>query len=516
MGSNPLRNVPGLGPIFESTTVRRLSDRMHRGSVVNAAKAVWEELRHEAESVKTEGGTPDISDLADRIATRLRTPTGGRPDAPCAINATGRLLDPRFGSPALPTVALDAILETAARHEWRTMRPESVEAAEASKSEDADSEASKLAPTKTSEQRLAKLLGTESARLISHRGGAVALAIRSVARGKELIVARGDLLDLSVRTDDAIQYAGGPSDEDFEPDGYSVPAAIEASGAVLREAGSVNRTTAADYAAEFSPETGALFVLLRGGASDVEAEHELERLREIVSAARERKIPVVCDLGAASLVDMHALGVDSIPHATDYVQAGADLVVLSDRYLFGLEPTAVIAGRRALMDCVEQSPMTRWFSLDPLRRKAWDAVLPFCGDSHRAAHELPLLLLLTTTIENLRTRASRLRPLLESLPHVDRVEQVEGEAELGADVRRPTVRLLVKMREQTASATVMDLRGGSPSVAAFMEGDAVAIDLRSVFASQDRMLIDALARLEDAEETPTDEVEESDVTNDEA
>ena len=244
---------------------------------------------------------------------------------------------------------------------------------------------------------LCRLTGAESALVVNNNAAAVLLALAALAEGREVLVSRGELIEIG--------------------DGFRIPDVLERSGARLVEVGTTNRTRAADYERALGPETA---VLLRVHQSNfrVLGFTELPRLEELVGVARAAGLPLVDDLGSGVLAAL-----EGEPSARDALSAGADLVCFSGDKLLGGPQAGIVVGRADLVERLRRHPLQRALRADKLTIAALEGTLALYLDPGRAAAEIPVLRMLGQGPETVRTRAERLASLTggEVEPTVGRV-----------------------------------------------------------------------------------------------
>ena len=244
---------------------------------------------------------------------------------------------------------------------------------------------------------LCRLTGAESALVVNNNAAAVLLALAALAEGREVLVSRGELIEIG--------------------DGFRIPDVLERSGARLVEVGTTNRTRAADYERALGPETA---VLLRVHQSNfrVVGFTELPRLEELVAVARAAGLPLVDDLGSGVLAAL-----EGEPSARDALSAGADLVCFSGDKLLGGPQAGIVVGRADLVERLRRHPLQRALRADKLTIAALEGTLALYLDPGRAAAEIPVLRMLGQGPETVRTRAERLASLTggEVEPTVGRV-----------------------------------------------------------------------------------------------
>ncbi|HEX4148583.1 MAG TPA: L-seryl-tRNA(Sec) selenium transferase, partial [Pirellulales bacterium] len=307
MPSNVLRNLPSVSELLESPPLKKLVDTMSRNALLNRVRNVLDDLRSEVQSATSEIGLPAISELAERIARRILE--SERPALRPLVNATGSVLRDDLGRAPLAEEALGELLATARGYSNLEL----------------DLATGQAAPRAAAViDALRELTGAEAALVVNNGAGAVMLTLAALAAGREVVVSRGQLVELSR--------------------GCRLLDLIAASSALVREVGTTNATYLEDYAQAISDRTAGLWRVqatsfaVSGSTSEVS-------LRELVELGRKRQLPVVDDLGWAALADLESLGCGSWPQAATSLRDGADLVLACGDKLMGGPQCGIILGR---------------------------------------------------------------------------------------------------------------------------------------------------------------------------
>jgi L-seryl-tRNA(Ser) seleniumtransferase len=315
---------------------------------------------------------------------------------------------------------------------------------------------------------LERLLGAPGI-VVNNNAAAVFLALHELAAGGEVIVSRGELIEIG--------------------DGFRIPEIMARSGAILREVGTTNRTRIDDYRNAVTERTR---LLLRVHPSNFRITGFTARpdLAELAALGRELSIPVYEDLGSGCLVDLRAHGIDE-PLVRDSLAAGADLVSFSGDKLLGGPQAGVLAGRPELVERLRRNPMFRALRVDKLIYQALENTLRDllleCWD------RIPALRMIRLSEPAIRERAAR---LLQQLPAA-KGELVPGASVIGggATPEQSLPTCLIALRPADVIAAERQLRAGTPPVIARIEADRLLIDLRTVFPEEECELAGALQAL---------------------
>ena len=430
-----LRGLPAVDRLVEAA---REGSELARWSVLAAARAVLEETRA---ALVAGASAPDLEVLAATVrerARRLETPFPRR-----VLNATGIVLHTNLGRAPLARAALDDLLAAAVGYSDLELDLETGERG---------SRTARVA------ELLCLLAGAEAAHVVNNTAAALFLAVDTLAAGREVIVSRGELVEI-----------GGS---------FRVPEIMAASRARLREVGTTNRTHLRDYRDAIGPETGLLLKVHRSNFR-IEGFTSEVGLRELAELAHERGLPLVEDRGSGSFVD---LGSSEIPEseASAGLREGADLVLFSADKLLGGPQAGVVLGKRVLVERMRASPLARALRVDKLTLAALHWTLRALADGR--LDEIPVLAMLRATCGQLEARATSLAERLRAagVPHVS-VEigrsPVGGGALPELELPGAVVRVVPGGSVREAARR---LRAGDPPVLARIHRDTLLFDPRTL------------------------------------
>ncbi len=335
-------------------------DELARGNgdprAVEAARSVLGRAR---EQIRAGGNPGDLGARLDEELATVRAPHLRR-----VINATGVIVHTNLGRAPLATTAIERVRQVAAG--YSNLEYDLTAGGRGSRQEHVT-------------MILRQLTGAEAALVVNNNAAAVLLALAALAEGREVLVSRGELIEIG--------------------DGFRIPDVLERSGARLREVGTTNRTRAADYESAIGPETA---VLLRVHQSNfrVVGFTEQPALDELALVAQSHKLALVDDLGSGALVD-----VGDEPTARASLAAGADLVCFSGDKLLGGPQAGIIVGRAELIERLRRHPLQRALRADKLTLAALEGTLQLAID---APGEIPVVWMLREASDSVRARAARL------------------------------------------------------------------------------------------------------------
>ena len=456
-----LRSLTSVDELLLRPRVAELCHRLERGYAVATAREVLAQVRREINSqqVKDESAiSPDaleqrmVSTVAAELAPSLRP----------VVNASGVILHTNLGRAPLIASAIER-LRLSATHYCNLEYDLS-----AGSRGKRDVHLSRL---------IERLTGAEAAIVVNNCAAAVLVTLAALARGGEVIVSRGELIEIG--------------------DGFRIPEIMEQSGAVLHEVGTTNRTRISDYENAITEKT---LLLLRVHPSNFTLTGFTEKpeIAELIALGERRALPVIEDLGSGCLVDLSESGIHE-PTARASVEAGFSLVLFSGDKVLGGPQAGIIAGRAELVGKVRRHPLFRALRVDKLTIAAMEATLH--AYLRGAWNEIPSLRMTRASIDEIAQRASKLATTLESGGGDPGtwIEITDGHSLVGGGSTPaqslPTKLLRIRSARYSAADLEIRLRQGPTGipVIARIEDDRLLLDLRTVFPQQDSTLAEAVA-----------------------
>ncbi len=460
--SNVFRNIPSVNELLDSPPLRQLVERANRNAVVSGVRRFLDNMRSEIQTAAADIKVPTPGELAERIAHWIATED--TPNLRPVINATGILLHTGLGRAPLAESAIAAIGDVA-----RGYSSLEVDVRTGERSHRTDDAA----------LWLTKVTGAEAATVVNNNAGATLLTLAALARGREVIVSRGQLVEI-----------GGS---------YRLPDVMELSGAKLREVGTTNKTRIDDYRAAIGPETAALMRVHPSNYAIV-GFAEQAALAELMALGAKHQLPVIDDLGSGAMEDLAGYGIGGEPLVADSLRAGADVVLFSGDKLLGGPQCGIILGRKPLIQKIAQHPLSRALRVGKLTLAALLETLRLHQDREAAERSLPLLSLLSTSAANLQQRAARLAPQFAACAAIRSAEPVESQAYLGGGSVPSQALASWAIALQPARGSVDELaeslRTGTPSVFGRIFKDRLLLDLRAVFPRDDLRLVEAVQQIQ--------------------
>jgi L-seryl-tRNA(Ser) seleniumtransferase len=445
--TDPRRELPSVSSLLETSEIRSLLEHHPRRIVVDAIRDAVEAARANGSAQKTEKEW--IASIAVAVEN-LSHPSLRR-----VINATGVVLHTNLGRAPLAASAVRAIADIASGF------------SNLEYDVDTGKRGSRYSHCVA---LLSQLTGAEDALVVNNCAAAMVLALNAVAQKKEVLVSRGELVEI-----------GGS---------FRIPEIMAKSGAKLVEVGTTNRTHDDDYRRAITPRTAAIVKVHRSNFAieGFTADVSVDRLAFI---AAEHGIPVIHDLGSGLMLSLDAYGLAGEPTAADALSAGATLVLMSGDKLLGGPQAGIVLGSAQLIGKLRKNPFTRAMRVDKLTLAALEATLRLYLDPPRAIAEIPVLAMLTATVETLRSRADALGESLRAAGIS--VEVVESRASVGGGAfptaEIPSVSISVA---GNAHSVEERLRRGDPAVIGHIVAGKLLLDLRSVVPGEDALLTHAL------------------------
>jgi L-seryl-tRNA(Ser) seleniumtransferase len=465
--SEILRQIPSVDELLAQPRLAELAKRVDRKLVVEVTRTVLADLRARitgeiAPVILAEISTlaSDPASLEKRITMLVERILSHSLQA--VINATGVILHTNLGRAPITESVVEEFRRTATQY--------------SNLEYDLEAGARGKRDVHTAEL-LTRLTGAEAAIVVNNCAAAVLVTLAAFARGGEVIVSRGELIEIG--------------------DGFRIPEIMEQSGALLREVGTTNRTRLADYENAIGEKTR---LLLRVHPSNFKVTGFTDKpsLEELVGLSQRSSIPLVEDLGSGCLVDLSEHGITE-PTVRQSIEAGVGIVTFSGDKLLGGPQAGIIAGKKDLIAKVRKHPLFRALRVDKLTIAALEATL---GAYLRAAwEEIPTMRMIRMTPQELERRAENfIRELRPDLP-LDEVEiDIVDGASLAGGGSTPTQSLpskAIRVGSVRYSASKLEQRlrraPAGISVIARVEHERLILDLRTVFPEQEPLLVKTLA-----------------------
>lgn len=467
--SELFRELPSVDEVVRSSSLLPLVEAHGANAITDAARSVLARLREEIGSGLLDSSSVHVALQGLSVAIEKQVTQSLSYSLRPVINATGVILHTNLGRAALAASALQHIAETAAGYSNLEF---DVETGERGKRDvHVDRLFRKLLADSAAEpQDSSHAISTI---VVNNNAAAVLLALNTLAEGGEVIVSRGELVEI-----------GGS---------FRIPDVMAKSGARLREVGTTNRTRVADYENAINDRTRAL---LRVHRSNFEITGFTERpaLADLAKLARARTIPLLEDLGSGAIVDLRTFGISGESNVLDSLHAEVDVVTYSGDKLLGGPQAGLLTGRADLIARMRKNSLFRALRVDKLTYAALAAtLLAYVKNDHSA---IPALRMMRLTKQEIAARAEALVQKLRSTAPKWELEIVDGESVVGGGAAPsavlPTRLIAMSLPGSTADWLSARLRRCDPPIVARVEDGRVLLDLRTVFPEQDRAIADAV------------------------
>ncbi len=447
-----LRQLPSVDELLQEPSIRELiQTTVPRWAVVEAVRETlerWRRIVAAGESGSAQEANPPsraaLVAEAREAAQRLDRPSLRR-----LINATGVVVHTNLGRAPLAEAAIERIVEVARGYcnlEYDLERGD---------------RGSRQAHV---EWLLCRLTGAEAGLAVNNNAAAVLLAINTLAEGKEVLVSRGELVEIG--------------------DSFRIPDIMRHAGGILREVGTTNRTYLSDYEQAVGEASAVLLKVhpsnfrILGFAADVP-------VADLVRLGDQRGLPVVEDVGSGALLDLSRVGLSKEPLPSESIRAGVGLVTFSGDKLLGGPQAGLIVGKRMLVEKLRRNPLARAVRIDKVSLAALEATLRLCLDEGRAFSRIPVLRALAMPLHEIDQRARRLCDQIAALAsgHL-KASVIDGTSEVGGGAlpleALPTRLVAVQAPDLTAQALEERLRRSDPPVMVRIKDDQVLLDPRTV------------------------------------
>ena len=444
-----LRALPGVDHILELCTPEPFFQDVPKSVLVNAIRSVLERMR--GKILNADSGITDesLSDESVIKAVRVAVARASAPNLKPLVNATGVVVHTNLGRSLLPEAVVQNISVIAGRYS----------------NLEYDIAAGKRGSRHSSvEDLLCEISGAEAALAVNNNAGAVLLCLETFARNKEVIVSRGELVEI-----------GGS---------FRVPDVMAKSGGILREVGTTNRTHLGDYDNAIGENTALMLKVHRSNYSVIGFTAEVS-LRELVELGADRGIPVMEDLGSGTFIDFSKYGLVREPTVQDSVASGTDVVTFSGDKLLGGPQAGIIVGKKSIVERIRQNPLARALRIDKLTLAALETILRLYRDEEKAVRMIPTLRMLTMNIEAIEERSSKLAEELRAVgqSQLD-ISIIERSSRAGGGalpmMELPSRCLRIRLEGMSANALEKRMRGYQPPIIGRIEDDAFIVDPRTL------------------------------------
>jgi L-seryl-tRNA(Ser) seleniumtransferase len=385
----PTNRFPSVGEILESASAGTAIERFGRQATVSAVRALVLEF-------KERQITPcSALEFGEKAFAKLEA--GANPHMKPVFNLTGVILHTNLGRAILAEEAISAAIKA-----MRMAVTLEFDLGTGERGERDDH----------LRDLVCELTGAEDATVVNNNAAALLLVLNAIARGKESVVSRGELIEI-----------GGA---------FRLPEIMNKASTKLKEVGTTNRTHSKDYVAATNPRT-ALFLKVHTSNYVIKGFTRQVSTHELAVIAKQAGLPLVCDLGSGTLIDLERFGLAHETTVTETLKAGADLVTFSGDKLLGGPQAGFIVGRRSLIEKINRNPMKRAMRIDKIRMAALEATLQIYRNPNRIVGQIPTYRFLSRPLDNIRTAAERVTAAISpALRQLFKIEVTGCESEIGS------------------------------------------------------------------------------------
>ena len=448
-----LRELPSVDRLLSHTRSESLLARFSREYVTRQCREMLDELRG---AIRKGSSLPEKGLTDESILTRLEQRINAERECKLyrVVNATGTILHTNLGRALLPQPAIEALdrvagapvnLEYDLARGVRGKREEIIQ------------------------ELLVELTGAEAATVVNNNAAAVLLGLNTLANGKEVIVSRGELIEI-----------GGA---------FRIPEIMAKSGAILKEVGTTNRTHAQDYEQAIGEDTALLLKVHTSNYRVVGFVSEVS-LPDLVAIGKKHNIPVMEDLGSGALVDLSRYGLPKEPLVGDQISLGADIVTFSGDKILGGPQSGLIVGKTVWVSQIARNPLHRALRCGKLTLAALEATLRLYQRSPNITTEIPTLKAFTRPLKEIQDMGERLLPLLQQALGKDfRLSLDDSTSQIGSGAlpteEIPTKIIAIRHEQMGADRIARRFRSARPPILGRIKDGRFLLDLRTVFDPED-------------------------------
>jgi L-seryl-tRNA(Ser) seleniumtransferase len=451
-----LRKLPGVDHLMALTAKEAFFKDIPAAVVVNSIRSVIDIKRqsilNDAPSINDKSlSDPHLIDAVKQAAQIAMTPNLRK-----TINATGVVVHTNLGRSLLASEAVESLVTIASRY---------------SNLEYNLSIGKRGSRYSSVEDLICEISGAEAAMVVNNNAGAVLLCLETIARNKEVIVSRGELVEI-----------GGS---------FRVPDVMVKSGGILKEVGTTNRTHLKDYENAIGQKTGLLLKVHTSNYSVVGFTAEVS-LRELVDLGAAHQLPVMEDLGSGTFIDFSKYGLVKEPTVQESVTAGADVITFSGDKLLGGPQAGIIVGKKEAVNRIKKNPITRALRIDKLTLAALESTLRLYRDEEKAVRTIPTLQMIMLPLKEVQKRAQHLAQALTDIGDKRlQVQLIERSSKTGGGalplIELPSLCVAVQIKDMSTNALEKAMRSNNPPVIGRIEDDLFVMDPRTI--QQDELSI---------------------------
>jgi L-seryl-tRNA(Ser) seleniumtransferase len=458
------RKIPSVDRLLSSPELTKISSKYPRNLILRAINQVLEEVREDIQKndVTKSLGELKIGQVSKKVVDRLQLLS--RPSLKPVINATGVIVHTNLGR----SILADRVI--------KRFRPLS----EGYSNLEYDLENGKRGSRYSHvEGILQEITSAEAAMVVNNNAAAVLISLDTLARGREVIVSRGQLVEI-----------GGS---------FRVPDVMGKSGAKMVEVGTTNKTHIWDYEEKIGPDTALLLKVHQSNFQIVGFTEDVET-SELMALGKKYGIPLMEDLGSGCLVDLSKYGLLKEPTVQEVLDNGVDLVTFSGDKLLGGPQAGIILGRKDLVEAVKKNQLSRVLRIDKLTLLALEETLTLYRDERAAVNEIPTLEMICQSYDGLDKKAQKLTEMLAGSETENyTLERIDGCSKIGGGAlplqELPTRLLCLTPKKISAQEMEGWLRSYDPPIIVRIETDQVLLDMRTIQERELKTVAQALKKL---------------------
>jgi L-seryl-tRNA(Ser) seleniumtransferase len=459
-----LRMIPGVDSILEMAKADTFFDNVPKSVLVRSIRLVVENLRNIILDNQPNFTDEKLtnSEILNKIKERVHKMM--TPNLTRTINATGVVVHTNLGRSLLADDAIENLLTIAGRY---------------SNLEFDLSKGTRGSRYSIVEDILCEISGAESAMVVNNNAGAVFLSLETIAKGKKVIVSRGELVEI-----------GGS---------FRIPDVMAKSGGILREVGTTNRTHLKDYENAIENDTALLLKVHTSNYSVVGFTADVS-LESLVDLGAKYKIPVMEDLGSGTFVDFSQFGLLKEPTVQESVKTGADIVTFSGDKLLGGPQAGIIVGKNNFIEKIKNNPINRALRIDKLTLAALESTLRHYRNIEKEMDAIPTLRLMTLPLDHIESNAKTLFEMLENIddPRLS-VSLIDIFSRPGGGslplLKLPSKGVGVKVQGISTSAVEKQMRNNECPIIGRIEEDLFIMDLRTILDDELQLIENAFKHM---------------------
>lgn len=440
------RSLPKVDDILEKEKIKEALEYLPREIIMESIRDTLEKFRFDiSNNIKKEDLYKNIENISQIIIKSSKDKI--KPKLKKLINATGTVIHTNLGRSLISKEIMEKVIETSSNY---------------SNLEYDLKEGKRGSRYSHIEDIICRITGAEASLVVNNNASAVMLILSSLAKKKEVIVSRGELVEI-----------GGS---------FRIPDVMKESGAHLVDVGTTNKTHEFDYEREINEETGLLLKVHTSNYKILGFTESVD-LESLVEIGRKNNIPVVEDIGSGVLIDLSKYGLSYEPTVQESIEKGVDIVSFSGDKLLGGPQAGIIVGKKDLIDKMKKNQLTRALRVDKMTLAALELTLREYLDEGKAIKNIETLKMLTMNIEEIENKAKKLYDLLINIKNIkiqikDDFSQVGGGSLPLEQIKTKVI--IIKSLDEKISKVEENLRNLNPPIVGRIKNDELYIDLRTV------------------------------------